>query len=291
MKSTMILLVVVAMSALAVSASGETVTWTKGADGLYTDTTGWSTGALPATSDIALVADGSSTVTITDTGGATNLILKLQNGSNYLLTGSKVVQPDIQIGRYCTTKVVNTFTQQGGEIFAGYISIAYGSGRLGTYRIEGGKINQNVAGRFLNVGGGSGGGTGLFEVIGTGLVDTDPILISTYSFTEDERSTVHVELNSAGQVAVIQATNAVLDGYLTINDDAATGLVAGDTVTVLTASSGLDYADLTFSDPNWAMSVGGQSIVLTYVPEPATMILLGIGGLGVLLKRRRKSQA
>ena len=45
---------------------------------------------------------------------------------------------------------------------------------------------------------------------------------------------------------------------------------------------------LSADDPNWVLGDDGAgTLQLTYVPEPATLVLLGIGGCLALLRRKK----
>ena len=58
-------------------------------------------------------------------------------------------------------------------------------------------------------------------------------------------------------------------------------------LTLLTQTGDPGFVNLRSVDVNADGQVSGYDVLVDYVPEPATMVLLSIGGLGVLLRKRR----
>jgi hypothetical protein len=59
---------------------------------------------------------------------------------------------------------------------------------------------------------------------------------------------------------------------------------------VLTATGGVTDAGLALlaeDEPSWNLHVGDDAVQIEYVPEPTTLALLAIGGVGLLRRRRR----
>jgi len=61
-------------------------------------------------------------------------------------------------------------------------------------------------------------------------------------------------------------------------------LMVADTETYLSTTGG--YGPI---DPNPGITEGTVKVIYEYVPEPASMVMLTLGGLGVLARRRRRS--
>ncbi|MFP4214446.1 MAG: PEP-CTERM sorting domain-containing protein [Phycisphaerae bacterium] len=81
-------------------------------------------------------------------------------------------------------------------------------------------------------------------------------------------------------------------GISTVTIGQGAGVVdnAGDVGTIFVDLASLSTSDthtLRIQQDSESFTAGGIDNVQVYVPEPATMALLGIGGLGVLLKRKR----
>jgi len=198
----------------------------------------------------------------------------------------------MEVGSYTVTPssgiyISGTFIQHGGTFIPhGHPNIS------GHYIIDGGSINADW-GHYPII-------SGKFTVMGTS--DIDQIRFGGFNLTAD--GIFEVVLDSSGDVETVVAwqgnKTSTLSGVLSVNDDAAEAagnLKPGDRITVLdaTANMWLDYRDLTLDNPNWKF-VGKDthdhgnepgSIVIEYVPEPVTLVLLGLGGCLVLLRRRK----
>ena len=195
------------------------------------------------------------------------------------------------------------FTQYGGTASLLY-TLKIGPSQIsergnGTYTIHAGSIIQakGAANRVVLGGGGytpSAYGIGRFRIMGAG-----PTEIRFNEYIQGSKSALDIVLSAAGGVTPINVSssdsgygNANLEGTLELDDDAWTTKTA-KVISILTVESGKTITDnLTFSDPdpNWSLGLSGDGLTLqlTYVPEPATLALLGLGGLGVLLRRKKQ---
>jgi PEP-CTERM motif len=99
-------------------------------------------------------------------------------------------------------------------------------------------------------------------------------------------------INSAGTVAFFAFLDAGGSGIFT-GDDPLTDTVIrtgdalfGSTVTDLSFFRGLnDNGDITF---RYHLADGRTGVAVAVVPEPASWALSGLGGLGILVRRRRR---
>ena len=178
----------------------------------------------------------------------------------------------------------------------------------GTYIISGGNIN-NVS---ILMGPEHGWkkyfyGYGFFTIDNSaGTVGT----IQTGTFFESPRSTFKIILDSNGNVPTVEVSgDATLSGVLRLEYTGYTP-TPGTVIDVLTAGGTLTYKNHTMTydddgdgdtpeiplpdlvlsadDPNWVLGDDGAgTLQLTYVPEPATLVLLGLGGCLVLLRRKK----
>ena len=126
------------------------------------------------------------------------------------------------------------------------------------------------------------GGGGTFTVIGD-----DPI-IDLAGYTQNENGILISQLNVDGIATIDVSGTAVLDGAWYVVD---LGGAPEDKFNILTADGGISGAFDTFTlpDTDWSWGIdGGTTLWVKHVPEPATMLLLAMGGLAVLRKRRKQ---
>ena len=324
MRNTTILLAVVAVMALASSAGGTDYWWNAGTASYHTNTHWDPTGGPPdSSSDNGYIKnDGkaqiSQSVTVNtlyvgaygpDYGGGDSYGIghaEMAAGAPgaYTFTttnGIFVGQTLRSYGEHIDDP--GTFTQYGGTASLLYTLKIGPSGSSergnGTYTIHAGSIIQaNAQYNRVNLGGGgytpSSNGIGRFIIMGTG-----PTEIKFNEYIQGSRSILGIVLSAAGSVTPIQIIgthadygNANLEGTLELNDDAWTTKTA-KVIPILTVGSGKTITNnLTFSDPdsNWSLGKSGDGLTLQleYVPEPATLVLLSLGGIGVLLRRKKQ---
>ena len=156
-----------------------------------------------------------------------------------------------------------------------------GSGR---YTISGGSLSTGTDVLLAPFGNGNDMGRGIFEVDGAGATG---ISIGD-DYEQNARSTLAFVFGGGAdpiqQIAVTD--NVILNGTLDI-----TGTADNGTYTIMTYGDTLTNGLTTVNLPTgWSVAYGDgsdDSITVTVVPEPATMVLLGIGGIGMLIRRKR----
>ena len=149
----------------------------------------------------------------------------------------------------------------------------------GTYTISGGTLGDATTGASADVGGST--GIGLFNVVGDG----GSILLTDYD--QAAKGTLQMDLVSgkvspvdvAGNITLAANCSLVISG--TPPMDVVLMTYTGSLTGTFTNVSGLPGG--------WSVDYGsGNDDEITLVPEPATLSLLALGGIGVLLRRRRK---
>jgi len=156
---------------------------------------------------------------------------------------------------------------------------------FGKYFMTGGSLDVD---RHLR-NGAVNGATGTFGVLGTG-----PTAINIDgNFTQNDVSTLLIGLGAVSpHVTPIDVGGiATLDGLLEVALLDGFQPNYGDTFDVLTAAGGVTAADLeVVGHPFFYHSIvdNGTTLQVTYVPEPTTMALLVLGGLGLAARRRRR---
>ncbi len=232
------------------------------------------------------------------------------NNGDVKMTGGNVRSGNLWIGtNYDYTGTYRgLWTQTGGTVSASIeIGTAWGNAGGptcdGRYIIEGGSIDTTST---MALGGESSNkiGKGLFKIMGT-----DPDLIQVGKYVQTPRSTLEIVLNGDGEIELINVSgDAILSGILKVDASAYTGPPI--TINVLTAGGNLvykehtdtynhdydtgtdeiAYADLVLDADSifahYSLGNDGKTLQVT-IPEPATLALLTLGGLGVLIRRRK----
>jgi len=219
-------------------------------------------GGTNTVSDYLPIGDDASST------GAYNL-----SGTGILnLTGSTA-----EFGMTVGNNGTGTFNQTGGTI-NGDRKVKVGRYGTGTYAISGGtmdvfklEISDNVS------------GSGTFKVTG----DDATINLDWY-VSRGGNGTLVSELDADGLSTINVTDKALLSGTWNVTD---LGAVAG-TYNVLVAADGFDgtsFDTVNLPSDDWSWGIdGGTTLYVEYIPEPATLSLLLVGGLAVLVKRNRK---
>lgn len=225
-------------------------------------------------------------------------------GSTWRTTTGSPVLCRVVVGSYADAAV--TITNGGLAEIAGplYLGVAGGSGTVnldgGTLDMQGHAITPGTgtatfnftAGTLENV---STFDMNLLEQGGTLSAGDAPGSTNIQgNYTLDGPGTLLVELAGSGGVAGTDfdfyhvTGTATLQGLLRVLTNSDFTPQGGETFNVLTASS-IDASGLSISSGyNFSILSGdnGQILQITSVPEPGTLALLILGGLGLLLRRR-----
>lgn len=288
-KTTTTLLAVAGMTAMA---SAATYTW-NGTDGSYADAANWG-GTVPTSSDTAQISSG--TATFDGTGGD---LAFAGAGAGLLIDGGTYAQ---NAGYWMTIDTGATLTVTNGGSFSGPNNLQFRGfgGNAGTHTINNGTVTINTLGaddnQVFNISNGS-----TFTAGATTLNNSSALNISGATF-----SATDLTLNSYGAggfVNLFDGGQLNISGSFTnnanfINFDSAstTGSVFIDNVDVATVQAMVTAGDFgiagaaetTLSSFSYTINGSGVDIVSSAaVPEPSSTALLGLGGLALILRRRK----
>lgn len=204
------------------------------------------------------------------------------HGTYTMKAGSLTVGDDMKIGNESPAE----FYMQGGTLDVDdYIGIACKDdvGAVGLFEISGGSV---TVGAELIVGDSN---TATLRIIG----DDATIECDIYQqfFAGSQNGILEIVLKGGG-ISTINCGSMLLAGTLDVTLDPSFTATAGDyDIIVATGTRTGTFGTVNLPPGDWTLNyvAGSETVRLTYVPEPATMSLLAIGGLA-LIRRRRRTQ-
>ena len=245
--------------------------------GDWSTASNWTSGE-PGLSHTAYIDNGGAAL-ITDNEMCDQLILANQTGTS----GNVEMSAGSLTTNYQTIGAAGTgrFTQgNGANTVSAQLVLGGFSGAYGEYNIGGGILNAGV---FL-VGSNStifGDSEGVFSVMGD---DAD---IVAYRYGQNYKSTLNSYIDPDGISLITVSDTVSLDGTWNVFDS--TGNAPLGTFNIITAAGGITGAFDNVILPNtteWSWGIdSGTTLWVQHVPEPATLMLLGLGGW--MLRKRK----
>jgi hypothetical protein len=193
---------------------------------------------------------------------------------------------------YCGRQGSGYFIQTGGVYTAETVMLGCLSGSSGTYELKGGRLvaekivmQENATFSFT-------GGKLDIEMISSGLTNSGGALVAR---RETYIQGDYIQTKGALEITLGEGTHDILDvlgsvnitgGNLDVVLDAGYAPMPGDTFTII--SGGGSPVNLEFETiaDGYRVYADGNDVVLQFVPEPATLSLLALGGLLAMRRRR-----
>lgn len=294
--------------------NADTTYWQAGT-GSWSIASNWDNGE-PGSNDTAYISN-SGTALITGAETCVQLVLANQAGTNGSVNmSSGVLFSDIT--ELIGLAGAGEFVQTGGfnstyELIAGFYANSYGSYDLSgvasflsvnyeTIGLMGTGIVTQTAGAHtvsesLELGAElgshgtydiSGGTLAVADTLGVGdngqgsfAVRGNSATITAGQYSQNDKSDLTSEFNSGGISLIDVSGAASIDGIWNVLDPSNNAPVG--TFNVLTAAGGITGAFSNVVLPNttdWSWGIdGGTTLWVEHVPEPATLLMLGLGGL------------
>lgn len=238
----------------------------------------WSGSAVPTATDDAIIGVGLTCVSsgagnvaqsvfatgsILDVvGGDLTAAINAADGGSINFTGGAVSSLGMSLGITPAPAVwagsAASMTISGGSLTGGGINVGIIAGSDATLKVSGSAATINL----------------------TGPVDAWGVLAGG-------KSTVLFEIDTGG-ISTLTTTSYVSLASADFGVSAIGGYVPAlnDSFILATATAGYDVSNLNNLTPEWDIQAVGVDLVATYVPEPATVCLLGLGGL--MLRRKKR---
>ena len=323
MKRTCLLLLL--MCLLSVGARATIDVWV-GPTGSFTDDSKWQNGGpstWATTSGDEIKMTNNDTVCTVDTaagvyghklavasGGTNGMILEIVDGGSLTVGEAKIGD-----GGATGNGDLGSVIQTGGTFTVSDLEMGYKTPGVGYYTISGGTLNFSGNGRIKLGCEGNAGSTGTFTVVGTGgTIQMDELHVGYYNSAGDVGTGIlEYQIAADGVSAIMLSDKCQIDGgadtsIANLLLSATAPLAAADIVLVDVTSGNattgiFDALNGGSAAEGTMISLGGNmysltyaydaeldlannDIALVYVPEPATMLLLGLGGLLAIRKKR-----
>lgn len=253
---------------------------------------GWQGGALPGTLDTARANWGGATITLDYEAPTINkfeLGVDESGGFHILSGGNLTTLSDSRVGHNGGAGVVGTLTiDVGGQAnVGGWLGI----GHKGTgIAIVEGTLNANS---HLWMGAGDSGGNGTLTINNGGVVNVGGnIGLGTINASTASGGTAVINVNSGGLLNLHHwsDTTSIMDGSVLNINGTGTVVVGGNRGAQADAYFALGKIASDMGDIQWfytpATETAGDFTTIMAIPEPATMVLLGLGALGLLRKKK-----
>ena len=301
-------LVLTGVAAIAAAASVQAVMWTNGVSGdmLFSTASNWTNGLVPTGGDVFSGAKGTTAAkhALVDPAfniGGTNGYL-----GNATITASSISTAYVDIQSGAVLRVQNL--SLGNSVHAGWdgnVTVKSG-GSLNSW----GPVGTNVNSGNVTIGTSTGLGAGMLTIeAGAGYVGNSALTLNangTIKFMfganavtmfNTSRSTVGATNTLNGLIQVDlgaytggAGTYTLINGITNVLAGALYDTLSGGSISGTGTYSSANFAVLNGGAQQWTLGLadGNKDVVLTLIPEPATLGLFAVSGAVVILLRRMR---